>query len=257
MNTGRRGQVTLFIILGIVVFSGILAFIFWVKPIMDSSRSVSMNFDACVSHTVSEKVSDLAITGGFKKPEFGVIYKGQRIPYFIYTSQNDETGTTQVPFPEKKFEEELLPLVYDGINICYKNSLTKLQNLGYDVKKGEIEVYLTILPEKIEVLINAPTTIEGRQFEEIIIPVQSDIYGILSMANLIMNDELEIKRSNYYPSVDISSQLMSIYQDYIITSLYRTDSTKIYSIKNTNYDIEYKFAVRSQVMGIPGDSQDL
>lgn len=256
MNTGRRGQVTLFIILGIVVFSGILAFIFWVKPTMDSSRSVSLNFDACVSHIVSEGVSNLAITGGFKNPEFSVIYKNQKIPYFIYTSQNDEAGTTQVPFPEKKFEEELLSFVYDGINICYKNSLTKLQNLGYDVKKGEVEVYLTILPEKIEVLINAPTTIEGRQFEEIVIPVQSDIYGILSMANLIMSEELEIRRLNYYLSVD-TSQLMSVYQDYIITSLYRTDSTKIYSIKNTNYDIEYKFAVRSQVMGIPGDSQDL
>ena len=251
MNSEKRGQVTLFIILAIVIFASIFSFIFWVKPTMDSSKGANLNFDSCVKEIVLDGVSNLAITGGFKDPGLSVTYKNQEIPYYIYTSQYLETGTTQVPFPTQQFEEELSSYVYEGVNLCYKNSVNKLEKLGYSVTKGDVELQLTILPESIDVLIQAPTIIESKQFEEIDVKVPSDIYGILEMAHTIMNRELERNKNNVL-SVD-TTDLMRIYQNYIITSVYNSDSTRIYSIKDTNYNIEYKFAVRSTVVPTIGD----
>ncbi len=252
MSSRKKGQVTLFIILGIIIFSSILAFIVWVRPTMDSSKGASLNFETCVKKIVSEGVSDLAITGGFKYPTFGVLYKDQQIPYFVYTSQYDEAGTAQVLFPAQKFEEELTSYVEEGINACYKTSVKKLQNMGYNVTSGDVKIVLTIFPETIDVLVQAPTTIESQQFEEINVKVPSDIYGILEMAHTIMSKELERSLENSW-SVD-TTELMRLYQNYVITSIYRSDSTRIYTIKDMNYNIEYKFAIRSQVMGTVGDA---
>lgn len=243
MKFGKRGQVTLFIILGVVIFASIFAFVFWIKPTMSSSKTTNLNFDSCVENVINEAIVNLAVTSGFTNPGVSVLYKNQEIPYLIYTEGNAEVGITQVPFPKQQFEDELNTYTFDSIQTCYKNSVKRLQESGYDIKSGDIESNVLILPEFVQVMIDAPTTIENQQFEQIIINVDSDIYGILEMAYKIMDESLD--DSDYNP-VDIS-YLMRLYPDYKISSVYNADSTQIYTIKDSTSTINYKFAIRSKV----------
>lgn len=257
MNKGKEGQVTLFIILGIIVFVGIFSFVFWIQPTFVSTSNTKLDFDLCVQNVVSKSIENLAITGGYKNPSFNVIYKGQEIPYFVYAadyrlvegdSSDSGRGVVQVPFPASQFEEELYSYSIDSIKECYDSSVKKLQKLGYNVTNGEIDAQITILPKNVKVIVDAPTLIESKQFEEITISVPSEIYGILQMASTIVNEEVT---SNSEFDVDISN-LMKTHPNYIIQVFRKSDSTKIYTIQDRVYGTKYQFASRSNVIPTVG-----
>jgi hypothetical protein len=250
MNKGKKGQVTLFIILGIIVFSGIFAFVFWIQPTYLTTSSTKLNFDSCIESVISDGVEQLAITGGFKNPSFSVIYKGQEIPYFVYTSGylglNDDSGhgVVQVPFPTEQFEEELYSYTIDLIKDCYDSSVKKLQKEGYNVTSGDADAQISILPNTVKVLIDAPTLIESKQYEEIIVNVPSEIYGILQMASKIMEEEVQ---SDSEFDLDVVN-LMQMYPNYIVQVFRKSDSTKIFVIQDRTYGTKYQFASRSNIV---------
>ncbi len=257
MSLRKRGQVTLFIILGIIIFSGVFASIFWVQPTFISQSSVNLNFDSCVNKIITSSIEELAIKGGFSNPSSSVVHKGQEIPYFVYASDYkiDEysgRGVVQVPFPTQQFEKELYSYSLDGISKCYSNSVSKLQKLGYNVTKGEVDVQISILPKRVRVLINAPTLIESKQFEEITVDVSSEIYGILEMASNIIYKEVA-GESQF--EVD-TMELMRRYPNYIIQIFTKSDSTKVYTIEDRIYKTRYQFASRSNVIPTAGEWEE-
>jgi len=246
MSVNKRGQVTLFIILGIVVFATVIAYIVWVEPALNTQKSVNLNFDACVKKVVSDGIENLAITGGFQNPTNYIRIKEndsiQTIPYFVYTNYYLETGNVEVPFPEEQFQKELAGYTQESIETCYSNNVKKLQEQGYNVEKGDISVDMQILPERVKVSINAPTTIESQEYENIEIEVPSEIYGILELSSNII--QKEVLGEDY--DVDLIN-LMQIYTGYSIFAERRAD-TKIYTIQDNTYGVKYKFASQSKVI---------
>ena len=234
----KRGQITIFIIVAIVIVSSILVFFLWAKPTYFSDVKKGLNFDNCVKDAVEQSIKELELKAGFINPEFNYDYNGEKFTYLCYTDKYYETCSVQVPFLKNSFEEQMKILVRDKINTCYTNSISDLKSQGYSVTQGNLEYDILIEPSVVRVEIDAPTIIGSQSFARFNIEINFPIYEMLMIATSILQFETK------YGDSDISS-LMGYYPDYIIDKIKRSDGTTIYILENKIFGNKFKFASRS------------
>lgn len=242
MQKKKRGQVTIFIILAILIVGGILAFIFYIQPNFLSNSAQTMKIDSCVSDAVEEAIEELVETGGIINPQMTYPYDGKNITYFCYTSENYRTGTIIVPFPEKAFEENLAKLTQSKVEGCYTSSLDDLRRRGYEVSDEIPEIKMELQPGKIIYSLGSVTiTKESTQtLGELKVEMNSQIYEMLMIATSILQQEVQYGDSEV-------KYIMDLYPDFLIEKMKRGDGTTIYTITDKKTQIKYQFASRSLV----------
>jgi hypothetical protein len=236
----RRGQLTLFIILSIILVVVIIVLFFWVRPDVSFSRTSQLNFEGCVVDATRQSITELSLTGGENDPEFYYEYEGERVPYYCYTSEVYKTCIVQRPLVKQFFEKELIKHLTPKVNLCYQNSIDELRDLGYNVTSGDIQLNLTIIPERITIDVNAPTTIAGQRFTSYKMSINSNMYEVLFVATSILQYE-----SSYGDSP--ISELMYYYPDLIVDKVRRGDATKVYVITDKATEDKFQFASKSLV----------
>jgi hypothetical protein len=239
-NMKRKGQVTIFIILAILIVSGVLIFFLWVKPTYISVGGGQLNFEKCVSDVVEQTTEKLSGSAGFIDPEFSYMYQGNDVAYLCYTNLYYSTCTVQKPFLKQHFEENLLKETREKISLCYENSLKDLKNSGYEVSSGSIDIDISLEPGKMSVLVEAPTTVGAQRFTKFRVDINSPIYNILMVATSIIQYETR------YGDSDVSS-LMLYYPEFIVDKMKRGDGTTVYSIEDKTSKIKFEFASKSLV----------
>jgi hypothetical protein len=238
--TSVRGQVALFIIIGVVIVSIILVFFLVIQPKFLSDKSANLGFEGCVTDAVSQGIVKLEKKSGFVNPEFTYAYQGEAIPYLCYTNAYLETCTMQKPFLKQHFEEQLTSFVTENINSCYSNSIQNLKSQGYDVVSGNVDFQIYFEPDSVKVRINAPTRIGAGTFEKFNVQINSPIYEMLMIATSVMQSETKFGDTN-------TDSLMILHQDYVVLKLKQIDGTTIYSIRHKTFGDEILFASRSLV----------
>ncbi len=234
----KKGQVTLFIILGIVIISIILIFFLWFRPTYISERGGKLSFEGCVRETIEESVKELEKNAGYINPELTYPYKDEKITYLCYTTEYYKTCTIQKPFLKQHFEEQLEKYVSQKINNCYEDSLSELKAEGYDVTPGKLNYNISIEPEIIKIFINAPTTIGPGKFSRFNIEVNSPLYDILMLATSLLQFETA------YGDSDVD-YINDFYPDYYIEKMKMDDGTTVYTINSKIFENKFQFASRS------------
>ena len=188
----KRGQVTIFIIIAILIVAGILIYSFTIRPNLNSRDTPSIGFERCVSKALENQIEDLALTAGYDGDYPSFKYLNTEIPYFCYTGLSLELCSVQTPSPKAVFEDALKERVLPEIEDCYDTSILSLKLQGYEVEKGEIETSLNIKSNSVIVDIIAPTSVEGSTFEEFSYEFNSNIYDVLILATEILNTEISV-----------------------------------------------------------------
>jgi hypothetical protein len=235
-----RGQVALFIIIGVVLVSVILIFFLVIQPKSSSGKSANLGFEGCVEDAVSQGIFELEKTIGFINPEFTYAYQGQEIPYLCYSHEYLELCTVQKPFLKQHFEGELELFIEDNINSCYSNSIANLKSQGYDVKSGIVDFEIYFELDSVKVSINAPTTVGAGTFEKFNVKINSPIYEMLMLATSVIQSETKFGDGN-------TDSLMLLHQDYVVLKLKQSEGTTIYIIRHKTFIDEITFASRSLV----------
>lgn len=239
---GKRGQVTLFIIVALIVVAVGLIFFLWIKPnFIDSSSGGLKGFDGCVEDAVSSSVEKLGNRAGFISPEFSYKYNNYDVGYLCYTNLYYRPCIVQKPFLVNHFEEQLLRDVREEINICYENSIDDLKSRGYDIVSGGIDVDVSLEPKKIMVHINAPTSVlsEGSlSYQKFDVSLNNPVYDMLMVSTSILQYETRFGDS------DIDT-FMVYYPDFIIDKLKQGDGTTVYVLQDKNTKTKFQFASRS------------
>ena len=241
MQQNKKGQVTIFIILAILIVAGILVYIFYVQPTYLNPNSASLKIETCVSDAINGAISELAINGGFAEPSFGYKYQDANIPYLCYTSEYYKTCTVQAPFPEKLFQKNLVEMTKDQIDACYTNSISDLRNKGYDVSSAVPNFSMELQPDKIVTTFGGEITItrdSSQTLGELKVETPSTIYNTLMIATSILQQEVQYGDSD-------TTYIMQLYPDFIIDKLKQGDETTIYIIQDKTSKIKYQFASRS------------
>lgn len=237
----KRGQVTVFIIVGILIVAAILIFVLWVRPTYISQKGQRLGFEGCVSDAVEKGIEDLGRTAGALSPEFTYEYRGEDFTYLCYTNEYYKTCTIQRPFLKQFFESQLKTKVKENIQVCYETSLDELKAQGYGVTSGDVTYDIDLEPGTVLVEIDAPTTVGSQNFRKFNIPIDSPIYEMTMLATSIVQAE------THYGDFETSKTTI-LYPDYIIDKLKQGDGTTLYIIESKLFKNKFQFASRSLVL---------
>ena len=175
----KKGQVTIFIILAIIIVAAILVYFLWVRPTYNFQEGGQLNFEGCVEDVIKESVEKLGMQGGFANPEFYYDYKTNSVAYLCYTNLYYRPCIRQVAFLSQKFEAELKKDTGAKIQSCYESSVRELRSKGFDVKDAEGNLEIDLSLGKINVLFSAPTSVSsdsgGSSFEDFDFSINSVI----------------------------------------------------------------------------------
>ena len=238
IGMNKRGQVTLFIILAIILVAVVLVFFLWIRPTYFSEGGSQLGFENCVADSVEQAIEELEKNAGFINPEFTYPYNGEDFIYLCYTPDYYVTCTVQVPFLKQNFEEQVKLKIKEQVSTCYENSLSELRSQGYEVSSGELEYDVLFEPGVARVEIDAPTTVGAQRFARFNIEVNSPVYEMVMISTTLLQYE------SSYGDTDTTS-LMLLYPDYKITKMKRSDGTTIYVVENRDFGNKFQFASRS------------
>ncbi len=236
----KRGQVTIFIIVGILIVVAILVFFLWGSPTFTSKGTGIKGFEGCVKDATITSIGRLEENAGFITPGFSYEYQGKNVTYLCYTDAYYKTCTVQVPFLKNVFRKNLENLLRDKITACYDASLDSLKNQGYGVSSGTVSYNIRIEPGIVRININAPTSVDSKQFAKFEVKVNSPIYEMSMIATSILQSETK------YGDSDVSA-MMLYYPAYYVDKIKRGDGTTIYILKSKAFKDKLEFASRSLV----------
>ena len=171
-GVSKRGQVTLFIIIALIIVVGIALF-FVLKNQYSGASSLDKeiqpiydSYTTCLESILEQGINIMGYQGGYiELPEFvaGSSYRptssqldffGQPVAYWYYISGNNIVKE-QVP-TESSMEEQLADYLSERLDSC---KFEEYNQAGYDTYIGEGEVSVTISDSSVEASIENPFNI--------------------------------------------------------------------------------------------------
>ena len=241
LNKNQKGQITIFIIVGIIIVAAVLIFFLWIQPTYFPGDGVKPGFEGCVEREIEKAVETIGVKGGFVEPEFYYLYGGEKVPYLCYTNLYYKPCINQKPFLKQHFEDNLYKSVRVKIDSCFESSLNDLRNQGYEVVGEKGDLSIEIVPGKISVLYDAPVVIQkssAQKFTKFSFETSSQIYDILMIATSIVQYETA------FGDADVDS-LMLYYPDLIVRKMKMSEGTTIYTLEDKQTQTKFQFASRS------------
>lgn len=244
-DKNKRGQVAIYVIIALAILVLVLAVILYPKLKPKLTEDVAANpqayLSSCLSPIIKEKLNDIASHGGDAEPEGFILYNNKKIKYLCYTNENYKTCVVQQPLIKEHIEEVLARSIKAEAQKCVELMADAIENQGYSVSSANTDAIVSIIPEKIQILINAPMTItkeNSRTYKNFNFDIKSQYYDILYIATSIVDyeatygDSLTENYIQYYPDISIDKTQLS-------------DGTTIYKIANVITNEEFAFASRS------------
>ena len=167
----KRGQVTVFIILGILIIA-VLGIIFYlygskVNPQVSPSEfdfsktEVLKNYmETCIQKAGNEVLNLVGKQGGEINPGFYQYYYGDKISYLCYTTTFSPCYNKK-PFLFNYVENEINTYVKQKITSCGNEIKNIVRNKGYNVETGLLEIKTKINPYSTIIQVDYPITVKS------------------------------------------------------------------------------------------------
>lgn len=241
----KKGQLTIFIIIAVVVVAlGVMVYFF--VPQIRTGLGVSTNnpilyMQNCVKEKVETTVNQLSIQGGSSNPQKYLLHNDQKIEYLCYTEEYYTTCVMQQPLLKQHIESEIKTEISSEVNSCLDSMKQSFERQGYEVNlvKGNTDVEL--VPNKIQIILQNSLTLtrEGSErYDNITVEIDKSTYELVSIANSILNMEARYGDSE-------TTIYMDYYRDIKVEKNKQTDGSKIYILTDRNTGDKFQFATRS------------
>lgn len=251
----KRGQITIFIIIAIIIVAlGILIYFFFpqIKTSLGLVPKTPQQFiQSCLEDKIRESVETLSLQGGSIAPEHYFSYNGNNIEYLCYTNEYYKTCVVQQPLLKQHIENEIKKDIADEADQCFDSMKQSYEKKGYDVNLVKGEMSVELLPKRIVITFNNKAVFSkesSERYDKFSVVLNNNLYELISIADSIINWETSYGDAettaymNYYPYLKVEKKK-------------QTDGTTIYIITNRNTKNKFQFASRS-VVWPPGYSID-
>ena len=249
----KRGQVTIFVIIAVVVV-GIIAMIYLFVP----RAQTGTNFDAqnpngfiqnCLEEEIGQTVETISMRGGSLNPEFYFKFDEVNIEYLCYT--NDPIPALcvpQRPLLQQHIESEVEQDISEEVTSCFNALVENYNGDGYNTNLQTGRTNVELLPNRIVVnfsdYILTASKDETERHDSFSVVLNNNLYELVSIAKSIVEWETTLGEAdvrvynNNYPHLDVDKNP-------------RDDGTKIYTVTDLNTGDQFQFASRSFVF-LPG-----
>jgi len=240
----RRGQVTIFVILAIVVIAVIIVmFAFPQVNVFSSSVNPGAYLKSCIEPEINKIKNTLSVQGGYSSPTNYAMYKDLKLQYLCYTSEFYKPCMIQQPLLVKHVQDEMKRYIEPRAKQCLEDLKDQYERKGYEVRSGTSAINVSVVSEKIIVDFIAPLTIskeETQTFQKFAVSVDSSWYNLLITSINILQYE-----SIYGDSE--TGLYISYYPNLKIEKTRRDDGSTIYQLSDVISEDKFAFATRSLV----------
>lgn len=239
----RKGQVTIFVILGIVLIA-ILLIVFNVK-IREGIKKITapsdpiVSLQSCVQGDLKKAVEEISSKGGSITPVNYYAYQGEKIEYLCYTNEYYKTCTMQQPMLKLHMEKEIYNVIKKKVEGCVNNLKAEFSDRGYVVSGEKEKINVEITLDKINVNIegfNVKREEQGARYDKFVVTQNSKMYNLVLIANSILNFEAR------YGDAETTSYMI-YYPGIKVQKLKQSEGSKVYILTQENDKLV--FATRS------------
>ena len=255
----KRGQVTIFIIAGIVIVAGVaLFFLFRSGIIPGTGGSEEINsesfLETCLEPSLRNAIETISLRGGKAEPELYREFEftedgvSRNVAYLCYTNNYYVPCINQNPILISSLKLEIKNYVDEDVRNCFANLKRSLGKQGY-VVEGELRDFdVGLSPGKAGIAIDASLKYskseEERNYEEFEISIPSKFYDLAIVAQEIVSQEARFCYFEYLG-------FMLLYPEFDINKFRTGDSTTFYTVSHRESGEKFRFAIRGCV-SIPG-----
>ncbi|MEI7718385.1 MAG: hypothetical protein WCI72_00840 [archaeon] len=247
---GKRGQVTIFIIIAILIVAIILSIVYfggWFKFSQSSTANPKQYIENCMRNSVMESESILLKENTY--PNFNssnyVLFEREKVPYLCIASEFYKACIPQDPAFFMRIKQIMENKVTRDTKICLTQVYKDLEDENYQVTHKPGEVSVDIVQGSINIKLNETMyiskdnnayTISGFEYS-----YGTKFYDMIKLVQTIVNYESTLCEFN-------KLNWMKSYNDIIISTTRTSDQTKIYTLKDRMTDREIKFAIKTCVL---------
>lgn len=257
----RKGQVAIWVILGIFLVAVVLLFILFrsevsvpeIIPGRTPPFSVDSYLSRCIAVEVDRATHLMLPQGGFVTPTSFRVYNKTSIEYVCNTFGYFEPCINQHPVLIDEMEEEIKDEISSGVNSCIIELAREVEDRGGsftgDFQARNLDVELDF--DKVVVNFDFLATVDekggGRDFEDFRTEVKSSAYNLGIIAQEIATQEASFC---YFESVGYSLA----YPRYKVVRKMLSDQSKIYILTDRKLKETMMVAVKSCALpeGMPG-----
>jgi len=215
----RRGQVTIFIILGIVIVAAIIA-VFMLRSGGLSTEPSELNprqfIQKCAKDAAEEAIEIMLPQGGDLNPSLFKLYDGNEVAYLCYTPNYYVGCVNQRALYFEHLEREIEAYVRPRVDACFESVREENERDGSVVDIGAQTLGVSLAPGKVEISIDREMTVDAgdnvQSFSDFDTGVISPLYSLAEVANEIVNQEVEFCNFEYlgfmllHPEFDIEKK---------------------------------------------------
>jgi len=244
----KRGQVTIFIILAIIiVVLGVLLYMFYpqIKSTLGfGEENPEVFIENCLKDKILETAKIISLQGGELNPEHYFLYKDNKINYLCYTNKDYELCSVQEPLLKQTIESEIKQEISKDVEVCFNELEESFKSQGYQVNLKKKDFAIELLPKRIIGIFNYSLSLnradETTTYDEFRIILNNNLYELVSISDSIIGYETALG------DVEISTY-MDYYRDLKVEKYKQSDGTTIYLLTDTNTEDKFQFASRSLV----------
>jgi len=244
----KRGQVTLFIIIGIVIVAlAVLIFLFFPKiqsALGFGEESPSQFLQKCIEDSITESIETLSLQGGSIEPVSYFMHQGERLEYLCYTSEYYLPCIMQRPLLKHHIESEIENNIEEEVSACMIDLKDSFRGKGYSVQGADEGFEVELLPEVVVVTFDSSINLnkgdESLNYDSIRVVVDNNLYELVSITTSIINWEATYGDSE-------TTTYMNYYHDLKVEKLKQGEGTTVYILSNRDSGEKFQFASRSVV----------
>lgn len=250
----KRGQVTLFIIMALILI-GIISSYFFFRKITKPSliESAEENPEAymqlCVEDELKDIINLITLQGGFYDPkDYVLVDDNEKATYLCKNTMNFKPCINQHPMLISEVENEIKEQATPIINKCFSELKKDFEEKGMGVElspESSEKINVDIAIDKILINVQRKISINKKEeinrFDEINLKLKSSLYDLIHVSARIVNNEAKFcyfEKNGY----------MNMHPEYLILLNTLSDTTKIYTISKVDNSEKMHIAVRGCVI---------
>jgi len=252
----KRGQITIFIIVGIIVIGAIGVFLIFGTDIgerigISGETNPESFLDSCLKDKVKQGIEIISRQGGsLSNPvNKSFLFKDETYPtdisYLCYNQNDYLPCVNQEPMLFQHLEDEIKDYISDEVTSCFNDLGTSLGRQGYSVQKKIRSFEIKLQSKRVVIETDSEITLtkagETSKQEDFTIFVGSRLYEITEVVVEIVNKEATRCEFNYV-------FFMMNNPEFDIHKFKTADSTEIYVIKHEDTNERFNLAIRGCVI---------
>lgn len=242
---GRRGQVTIFIILGILIVFVIIIGFFLFKNKIEPTTEIRIDpvpmVEECVQDSLTESVGRILSSGGLLNFENFAKYNNESYNYLCYQDEYYLSCYNRYPLLKFLIESNIRRDTLSSVQNCFDSMRADFEDRGFSVSGGSTTYSVLVQPGEVLAKLEKDITVSkgnsSIKVSDFDAGIPSSLYDLIEITRKIINDESQYCAFDHvgytflYPKYDIKKMALV--------------SGRAYSISDRNTLEEFKFAVRS------------